>query len=478
MNSTEPEIIKSNKYPSAVPFIIGNEAAERFSFYGMKSILVTFLAAQFFNPTHNPAFQALSEIKASEQVHFFVALAYAMPMVGALMADWFFGKYRVILYVSIIYCIGHGLLAMFDNSLTGFTLGLILIAVGAGGIKSCVSANVGDQFDKTNEHLMSKVYGWFYFAINSGAFVSIYLIPKLYHEVSASVAFGLPGILMALATLIFWLGRKRYVRKAPSGINRNNFVFISFYALTHLKDKLVGQHWLDIAKTKFDSVKVDGIKAVYRVLSVFLFIPIFWGMWDMNQIEWIQQAQKVNLTFFGTTILPEQISNANSIFILLFLPLLTYVVYPLIERMGIKPTLLRRFGVGLFFTALSFVVIALVQRAIDSGVQPSGWWMILAYAFLTLGEAMVSPTGLEYAYTRSPASMKSTMSAIWLLMVAIGNLFAGYINTLMQKIPSFALFLKGENYYWFYVILMLINVGFFMLVSRNIKERIYVGDEV
>ena len=149
--STESEVVKSDKYPAAIPYIIGNEAAERFSFYGMKSILVTFLAAQFFNPTHNPLFQTLAELKASEQVHFFVALAYSMPMVGAIMADWFFGKFRVILYVSIVYCIGHGFLALFDESISGFTWGLILIGIGAGGIKSCVSANVGDQFDKTND---------------------------------------------------------------------------------------------------------------------------------------------------------------------------------------------------------------------------------------------------------------------------------------------------------------------------------------
>ena len=488
--STESEVVKSDKYPAAIPYIIGNEAAERFSFYGMKSILVTFLAAQFFNPTHNPLFQTLAELKASEQVHFFVALAYSMPMVGAIMADWFFGKFRVILYVSIVYCIGHGFLALFDESISGFTWGLILIGIGAGGIKSCVSANVGDQFDKTNEHLMSKVYGWFYFAINAGAFVSIYLIPKLYHEVSASVAFGLPGILMAIATLIFWLGRKKYVNKKPSGVNRTNFVFVSFYSLMNLSKKKKGEHWLDIAKgaiveekdnvkkLRFDSTRIEGIKAVYRVLSVFLFIPIFWGMWDMNQIEWIQQAQKMDLNLLGVEILPEQMANANSIFLLLFLPILTYIIYPFLDKLGFKPTLLKRFGYGLFITALSFVVIALIQSNIDGGGRPSGWWQILAYALLSFGEAMVSPTGLEYAYTRSPISMKSTMTAIWLLMVAIGNIFAGYINSLMLSNKGLAELLKGSNYYWFYVILMLVNVFFFILVSRKLQERIYVGDEV
>ena len=177
--STESEIVKSEKYPRAIPYIIGNEAAERFSFYGMRSILSIFLVAQFFNPTGNAALQSVAEAKSNEQVHLFVSLAYFTPLFGAILADWFFGKYKVILYVSVIYCVGHLFLALFDKDLTWFGYGLTLIAIGAGGIKSCVSANVGDQFDKSNEHLMSKIYGWFYFSINAGSVLSNFYITIL-----------------------------------------------------------------------------------------------------------------------------------------------------------------------------------------------------------------------------------------------------------------------------------------------------------
>ncbi|MFD2147098.1 MFS transporter [Mucilaginibacter antarcticus] len=148
--------------------------------------------------------QAVAEAKANQSTHFFVTLAYTMPFIGGLVADWFTGKYKIILYISILYCFGHLCLALFDTNLDGFTIGLVLIAVGAGGIKSCVSANVGDQFDKTNQALMSKVYGWFYFSINAGSVVSTVLIPWVYANYGAQWAFGIPGILMALATLIFF----------------------------------------------------------------------------------------------------------------------------------------------------------------------------------------------------------------------------------------------------------------------------------
>src|SRR3569833_502126 len=101
---TPPAQKKKSRFPRAVPFIIGNEAAERFSFYGMRSILATFLIAQFFNPHKDPHLQNHAEALANEQTHTFVALAYFMPMVGGIVADWFFGKYKVILWISLVYC--------------------------------------------------------------------------------------------------------------------------------------------------------------------------------------------------------------------------------------------------------------------------------------------------------------------------------------------------------------------------------------
>ena len=105
------------RLPAAVPYIIGNEVAERFSYYGMRAILPTFLVAQFFNPGHQAALTAVAEARANDFVHSFAALGYAMPVLGALLADWVLGKYRVILYLSVVYCAGHALLAAYVDSL-------------------------------------------------------------------------------------------------------------------------------------------------------------------------------------------------------------------------------------------------------------------------------------------------------------------------------------------------------------------------
>ncbi|HEX8376455.1 MAG TPA: POT family MFS transporter [Pedobacter sp.] len=471
--ASQPE--KKGGYPKSVPYIIGNEAAERFSFYGMRSILPTFLVAQFFNPSLNPALQAVAEARANEASHFFVSLAYTMPIVGALLADWFFGKYRVILYISFIYCVGHLFLAMFEDNLEWFRYGLILIAIGAGCIKSCVSANVGDQFNKTNDHLLSKVYGWFYFSINAGSVVATMFIPWVYANYGPALAFGIPGILMALATIIFFSGRKLYVKVPPAGINKDNFVNISLYALFNMNKKQKGQPLLDVAKLKFNPEKVDGIKAVWRVMAVFAFIPIFWAMWDQSLSEWVLQATKLDRNIFGFNLLPEQVQTVNPIFLLLFIPIFTYGIYPFFENMGIKTTPLRRIGTGLVLTALSFVVIALIQTSIDNGGNPSVWWQILAYAILSAGEVLVSITGLEYAYTQAPKSMKSTMTAIFLLTVAVGNVFVALVNNSIANKGFFA-HLEGASYYWFFVGLISVFILIYLFVSPRLKERSYITD--
>ncbi|GGE71162.1 POT family proton-dependent oligopeptide transporter [Pedobacter psychrotolerans] len=466
---------KRSSYPKSIGYIIANEGAERFSFYGMRSILATFLVFHFFNPTLNPALQITAEAKANETTHFFVSLAYALPFIGGLVADWFFGKYKVIIYVSIVYCIGHLCLALFDHDLEKFKYGLILIAIGAGGIKSCVSANLGDQFTASNKHLMSKVYGWFYFSINAGSVLSTILIPLIYDRYGAKWAFGIPGILMALATVIFFLGRKTYINVPPSGVNKNNFVFISVYALINWRSKKKKQSLLDVAKDKFDHQKVEDVKTVYNVLAVFAFIPIFWALWDQNLSEWVLQATKMDRHILGINLLPEQIQTVNPFFLLVFIPIFNYWLYPFLDKRGLKTTPLRRIGAGLILTAVSFIIIALIQTSIDGGASPSIGWQVLAYAILAAAEVLVSITGLEYAYTQASKSMKSTMIAIWLLTTALGNLFTALVNRSISNGGFFAQF-KGADYYWFFIGLLGFFIVIYLFVSPRIKERQETGD--
>jgi len=218
----------SDRMPSGIPYIVANEGAERFSFYGMKAILKIYMIAllvRFVDETTvSPEIMNEARARSTEVVHLFVAGVYAFPLLGAVIADRLLGKYRTILWVSLIYCAGHAVLAVagrlgamnqFEAAELSMYLGLGLIAVGSGGIKPCVSANVGDQFNPSNAHLVTKVYQIFYFIINYGSFFSTVLTPLLLRYFGPEVAFGVPGVLMGIATIVFWMGRNKMVHVPP-----------------------------------------------------------------------------------------------------------------------------------------------------------------------------------------------------------------------------------------------------------------------
>ena len=233
MKSYRNAPLASRGMPDGIPYIISNETAERFSFYGMRAILTIYMTTYLINP--EGSLDVMSENEAKTYFHLFVFAVYFFPIIGALIADRFWGKFKTIIFLSIIYCIGHLALAL-DSTRIGLLIGLTLIAIGSGGIKPCVSANVGDQFGKTNSHLISKAFGWFYFAINLGAFSSTLLTPVLLEKYGPHIAFGIPGLFMFLATLIFWYGRFKFIHIPPKKIglkkeifkkeNRNNLISV------------------------------------------------------------------------------------------------------------------------------------------------------------------------------------------------------------------------------------------------------------
>ena len=188
------------RLPRQISYIIGNEACERFSFYGMRNILVQFLVSSVilaYIPTD------AREGVAKDIFHSFVIGVYFFPLLGGWLSDRFFGKYNTVMWFSLIYCAGHACLAMFDDNKNGFYTGLFLIALGSGGIKPLVVSFVGDQFTRDNKHLARIVFDAFYWTINFGSFFASLLMPLFLRSYGPAVAFGIPGVLMFIATVIF-----------------------------------------------------------------------------------------------------------------------------------------------------------------------------------------------------------------------------------------------------------------------------------
>jgi len=431
---TRPD--QSNTLPSGIPYIVGNEAAERFSYYGMRAILVVFMTQYLMNSSGQ--LDVMSENEAQGYFHLFVSSVYFMPLLGALLADGLLGKYRTIIFLSLIYCMGHFAMAI-DDTRMGLLIGQSLIAMGAGGIKPCVSAHIGDQFGIANRHLMTKVFSWFYFSINFGAFTAMLIIPWLLDNYGSSIAFAVPGLLMLLATVTFWSGRYRFVHIKPAGIN-----FI---------------------KEMFSR---DGITSLGKLASIYAFIAVFWALFEQIGSSWILQAQKMDRIMFGFELLPSQIQAANPLLILLLVPVYSYVIYPFLNRFFVL-TSLRKMTIGLFLTVIAFTIPGYIQMQLDNGLTPHITWQLFAYLFLTSAEVMVSITCLEFSYTQAPKTMKSFVMAFYFLSVAIGNLFTSAVNFFIQNEDGTSK-LAGADYFWFFTGLMLITAVLFLFVSNRYRE--------
>jgi POT family proton-dependent oligopeptide transporter len=560
-------------------------------------------------------------------------------MIGAIIADRWLGKYRTIFWLSLVYCAGHAALAAFESPqlqknllgtvlidpIQGLYLGLALIAVGSGGIKPCVSANVGDQFGQGNWHLLQKVFNAFYFIINFGSAFATLLIPAIrgdeytlvidgrtyiQYKGSVSLAFAVPGILMGLATLFFWMGRKKFVHVPPTQPGKlglldvasgtalfmvigypiffheftpwwgtllisygclslfaalfawrqrlkadDGFLAVMFYAVTSWfrrsggADEHVGEslpdspsrlgetrprdearpeeglesHWFfGRAARHFGREAVEGPIAVLKIMSVFLMVSVFWALFDQHSSTWIEQAKHMNRTIklglagwllvgallgllvglavalstaksrllgiqltlgggllgAGTGILTwvlkpsltldaSQVPALNPFMVMVLIPYTTFGLYPLLKRIGIEPTPLRRMTWGMFVTAAAFAAVALVQHAMDA--RPEGGlhvgWQLIPYLIITVAEVMVSVTGLEFAYSQAPRRMKSVIMGFWLFNVTLGNLLVVFLSTFKGLQPAM--------FFWTFAGLMALAAALFGLRARFYRYQDY-----
>lgn len=449
-----------NKFPPQIKYIVGNEACERYSYYGMKSILTVFMIQVLL----------FQEGDATFTYHIFSSLCYFFPVMGAFISDRIWGKYKTILYLSLVYCLGHAVLSFWENKM-GLYVGLGLIAVGSGGIKPCVSAHVGDQFKANQQHLLKKVYELFYFMINFGSFFSTLVTPWTLKHYGASIAFGIPGILMFLATIVFWMGRHKYVHVPPSKSDGHGFFAVLFSAIGNQSKRKAGQSFLDAALGEHNQEQIDATKSVLDIAKLFAAISVFWALFDQHGSSWVIQAGKMDLNFMGMQFEASQIAAWNPIMVMGLIPLFSMGFYPLLDKMGLKTTPIRRITWGMFVAAIAFVIVAVIQMSMESSGEESKvnvMWQFFPYLVMTMAEVMVSITGLEFAYTQAPRAMKSSVMSIWLLTVFFGNLITAYV----AKINFFPI--ASTGYFMFFAILMAIFALIFWFMGSKYKVKNYM----
>ncbi|MDE0854716.1 MAG: oligopeptide:H+ symporter [Nevskia sp.] len=462
----------AERMPAGIPFIIANELAERFCYYGINSILTVYMVQHLhFGDAQATIWQSLFKFGA-----------YFFPFFAAILADVFWGKFKTIMFLALFYCAGCAVVALVSGP-SALAFGLFLTAFGT-GIKSCVSTNVGDQFTEKNQHLISKAFSYFYFSINLGSSVSIFMCPVWLESYGPKVAFGIPAAMMLLATAVFWAGRTRFTVIPPAMKQRQNRGALTFalcfapvlgitmwvwhasgstaYAVLALLAQMALVIYLclktglrralpaELVAWLEQSFTGDSLKLVLKLGFIYyLFIAMFWSLWEQsNGQTWTLQAtsdlmEKHLFSFLkgvplldalsGFEILPAQLTVVNGLFILLMIPIFTFVVFPLWQRL-FKITALRKICVGLFVIATSFLIIAWIENQIVHGHSVSAWWQILAYGVLSASEVLISITALEFAYSQAPLKMKSfMMAAMYLFSVSVGQAFTVEVNTRMIK---------------------------------------------
>ncbi|XP_060839691.1 peptide transporter family 1-like isoform X3 [Rhopalosiphum padi] len=358
------------KYPKSIWFIVLNELCERFTYYGMRTVLVLYLTTILkFNGEDSTIIY-----------HSFVFLAYFMPLPGAILADSYWGKFKTIICLSAVYALGNIVLTgasmadMFSLDIQKIfaLLGLFFISMGTGGIKPCVFAFGGDQFrlpqqEKQLLHYTTK----FTIAINVGALMSTFLTPELRQSVHCfgrdtcfPLAFGVPAVLMITAIVIFVSGRNMYVKKKPEqNVIARTFGCI-FYALrTKITSRVPCQnHWLENAKGVYTETEIADTKTALEVISVFVAFPVFWSLYEQQGSRWTLQATLMNgrVDFLDWTIKPDQMQTLVPLFGLTFLILFDVAFYPLLAMVGIRKPL-QKLTFGGVLAVVAFVFAALLQ---------------------------------------------------------------------------------------------------------------------
>ncbi|XP_025190320.1 peptide transporter family 1-like isoform X2 [Melanaphis sacchari] len=378
------------KSPKSVWFIVCQELCERFNYYGLRTILVLYLTS-ILNYSND---------ESTMIYHGFIFLSYFMPLFGAILGDSYWGKFKTIMRLSIVYALGNIILTgasmandfTLDNQRFIAIVGLICIALGTGGIKPCACTFGGDQFQLPEQQdQLTKFFNRFITAIYIGSLISTFLAPELRKSVQCfgrdtcfPLAFGVLSLLMITAIVIFILGRNLYVKRKPE----NHVIFKTFGCIFYAAHKKIilstsnNDHWLDNAENKYSKIEVSDTKAALEVLYTFIAYPLFWALYEQQGSRWTLQATLMNgkIESVGWEIKPDQIQTIHPLLALLLILSFDHILYPFLAKFGIRRPL-QKIIFSNFMAVLAFILAAVLHYKIfgDSTVIPTTKGQFVVY---------------------------------------------------------------------------------------------------
>ncbi|KAF9417087.1 hypothetical protein BGZ94_010035 [Podila epigama] len=448
------------KMPKAVWFILPNEFGERFCYYGVQ-------------PNLNKYFRMITKMDATDAKVYstaFTMCAYFFPLLGAAISDSFLGKWWTIIVFSSVYLIGMIMVTVFAvpgllgplGTVSKFLtfLPMLIIAIGTGGIKPCVSSHGGDQYLPAQEQEKDFFFNMFYVSINVGALLTQLIGPEIsklqcYGTQCFFGAFLLPTIVFALAFAVFAAGHRFYRIVPPIGeflpwkAACAAFLALSRHNKASPEERVARGHWLNFAEEEYGGVFVEEVRDFGLVL-VPIVIPLAfcWMLYNQNSNEWANQFYLMNGAIFGgndptkSYVQGAQFGVVNTIFILILVPFLASVVYPFCYRRGWNFSPQRRMGLGFFLVVVSFAISAALAPSVEKAFIASGrditkaedydgtycaecysaWLQLPQWFVLSLGESLFSPTGVQFMYIESGRQFRAISTSFWLLATSFGSI--------------------------------------------------------
>ena len=399
-------------HPRGLATCFFTEMWERFSFYGLRGLLILYMTAAAasgglgFTTEH-----------AASIYGWYTFGVYAAAIPGGIIADRWLGQYRSVLWGGVIIALGHFSLAF--PSLTTFYLGLVLIVIGTGLLKPNISTMVGSLYDQTDVR-RDAGFSIFYMGINLGAFIAPLIVGTLGQRVDWHVGFGCAGIGMTFG-LIQYVAGKRNLLPALERLGQSE---------TRPAAAATTEPWWRFTPEEWKRVIAIGV--------LFVFSSIFWAAFE-------QAGSSLNLfgdrltsnRLFGFTFPSTWYQSLNSMFMIFGLaPWLAWLWIRLGPRQPSSPV---KFAAGLFFAGLGFALLVPAAKMAQQGTV-SPWWLVGVYFLHTIGELCLSPVGLSTVTKLAPSRIAGAMMGLWFLSIAVGNKMAGWVAGFFDRLPLPELF--------------------------------------
>lgn len=437
-----------SKHPKALYLLFFAEMWERFSFYGMKALLLVYMTSQL----------KYKDAEANLILGAYLALVYALPMIGGMLADKYLGYRKAVIWGGIVMVLGHFVLAI--PSEQSFYYGLGCIIVGNGFFKPNISSMVGKLY-KDGDPNRDAGFTIFYLGINIGATIGALLCGYIGQTIDWHLGFGLAGVFMILGLVIFiyfqsMLGEvgneinKEFNERNSLGLMKNEYImyllslaciplFVLMIKHNSVMDYIMST--LSIAALIYLVIMMikAGKEAGLKLLAATIMIissVFFWSFYEQGGGALnLYALRNVNMNFFGFHLASTAVNNAiNPAFIVIF-GLIFTVIWRELGKRNLEPSTPLKFGLGLIQLALGFYVFVLGgQMAGTDGLVSLGYFA-LGYMFLSTGELCLSPIGLSMVTKLSPKQIVGFVMGVWFLASGLGQYFAGIVGTKMA-IPT------------------------------------------